>query len=45
MECNRLRVRVAELESETDEIDELKLASVWVPEGYQLASDGSGGWY
>lgn len=38
----KIRLRIAELESEVDEIDEVKLASVNVPDGYQLGSDGAG---
>lgn len=37
-----IRLRIAELELETDEIDELALASVQVPEGFRLAADGAG---
>jgi len=38
----RIRLRVAELESETDEIDEVKLGRVEVPAGDRLATDSSG---
>jgi len=38
----RIRIQIAEMGSEVDEIDEVKLASVIVPEGYQLGSDGAG---
>jgi len=38
----RTRLQIAELGSQTDELDEVKLASVIVPDGYQLGSDGVG---
>jgi len=38
----RIRLRIAELETETDEIDELKLGRVEVPAGDRLATDSSG---
>jgi len=38
----RIRLRVAELETETDEIDELRLGRVEVPAGDRLATDSSG---
>jgi hypothetical protein len=38
----RVRLRVAELETETDEIDQLQLAAVVVPQGAEIGEDGAG---
>lgn len=38
----RLRLRVAELETETDRIDQIRLGAVVVPDGYEVGTDPDG---